>query len=74
MAWDANGSPIEGAQHHTPAPTPSPSPSPSRKGALSDLFVGYREALLLALSDGDLSKLDEAHEALKARIREDRLR
>lgn len=72
MAWDANGAPIEGAQHHTPAPTPSP--SPSRKGALSDLFVGYREALSLALSDGDLSKLDEAHEALKARIREDRLR
>lgn len=72
MAWDANGTPIEGAQHHTPAPTPSP--SPSRKGALSDLFVGYREALSLALSDGDLSKLDEAHEALKARIREDRLR
>jgi len=72
MAWDANGSPIEGSQHHTPAPTPSP--SPSRKGALSDLFVGYREALSLALSDGDLSKLDEAHEALKSRIREDRLR
>ncbi len=70
MAWDANGTPVEGPQHHTPAPTPSP----SRKGALSDLFVGYREALSLALLDGDLSKLDEAHEALKARILEDRAR
>jgi hypothetical protein len=58
VAWDANGSPIEGVQHH---PLPSP-----LKGVLSDLFVAYREALSQALSDGDLSKLDEAH----GRIRE----
>jgi len=67
MAWDANGSPIEGAHHH-----PTPASVPSRKGALSDLFVIYREALSQALSDGDLSKLDEAHERLKACIEESR--
>ena len=66
MAWDANGSPIEGAPHH-------PIPTPSRRGALSDLFVAYRDALSQALSDGDLSKLDEAHERLKAGITENRL-
>ena len=64
MAWDANGSPIAGVQHH---PLPSP-----LKGALSDLFILYRDALSQALSDGDLSKLDEAHELLKAGIKENR--
>lgn len=66
MAWDANGSPIDGAPYHPPPP------APSRKGALSDLFVHYREALSQALSDGDLSKLDDAHEALKNCIVEER--
>jgi hypothetical protein len=67
MAWDANGSPIDGSQNH-----PSSASVPPRKESISDLFVIYREALSQALSDGDLSKLDEAHERLKAGIKENR--
>jgi hypothetical protein len=36
--------------------------------------VAYREALSQVMSGASLSKLDEAHEALKARILEDRAR
>ena len=65
MAWDANGSPIDGA-HPLSAPPP-------RRATTSDLFVAYRDALSRVMTGEDLSKLDEAHEALKARIVEDRV-
>jgi hypothetical protein len=63
MAWDANGSPVEG-HHHALSP---------RRATTSDLFVAYREALSQVMSGASLSKLDEAHEALKARVLEDRV-
>lgn len=63
MSWDANGSPIEGDSHP---------PAPPRKESLSDLFIAYRDAFSRVLSEGDLSKLDEAHERLKAGIKESR--
>ena len=65
MTWDANGSPIDNFNLEG-------SSSPPVLGEdLVGLFMAYRQTLLQALSDGDLSKLDAAHGNIKKYLTED---
>lgn len=60
--WDANGSPIDRPLDDIP-------PTHVRTGSISDLFLAYREALSQSLTDGNVMRLDAAHEALRDRVR-----
>jgi hypothetical protein len=54
--WDANGAPID-------------RPQETARRSVADLFVAYREALSLSLSDGNIERLDTAHAALREAIK-----
>ena len=54
MGWDANGSPVD--KRDRPA---------SKYSAAMELFVLDREARTKTIADGDTTRLDAAHEALK---------
>jgi hypothetical protein len=56
MAWDANGAPID-------------RPQETARRSVADLFLAYREALSLTLSDGDIARLDAVHAALRDAIK-----
>lgn len=61
MGWDANGSPVD--KRSRPA---------SKYSVAMDLFVLYREALIKTMEDGNTTRLDAAHEALKNSLIQDR--